>query len=507
MITEPDRARSSEVPADPVASAREVRGLARGGGLSLVTMIFNQAVRLLITLVIGRVLGEAAVGRFYQAFAFHELLALFAAAGFKLALTRYVAIHRSRDDDGALKGVLRLGFAVPTGIAFAIAGVLALAAAPLSVGVFDDPQLSRLLLLVALVLPASVFTDVVLAATQGYGTMRPSALVGFVLEPALRLSLSLGAIALGWGVAGAMGALVVTNMLAAVVAWFWFRHLSGTISAAPAYRFRELFAFSRQTWGSSMATYALIWFDTLLLGALDTSGSVGVYQVASRIVLLGAVFIIPLGSALAPRIARFHEEGKQELVLSTYRMISAWVLRLGVPFFLVLLFFPEPLLRLFGSQFVAGATATSVLAIGGLFNAVTGPTDVVLAMCGRPGLVLVNNVSTLALNIVLNLLFIPLWGVNGAAIAWTASLVYMNVLFLIQIQLTLRVNPFGKPFVKTGLAGVVALVAALVLDSDRAMISDMVIVFAAYLGMIVFLGFDNEERIAMRALRGWRSTS
>lgn len=497
----------SSVPGDesPSGFLTEVRGLARGGGLNLVTMIFNQAVRLIITLIIGRILGGVAVGRFYQAFAIHELLALFAAAGFRIALTRFVAVHRSRSDDAGLKGVIRLGLGLPTAIAFVVGGLLALASPVLAEDVFGDPALTDLLLIVSATLPATVLTDVILAVTQGYGTMRVYSLVGFVLEPGLRLGLSIAAIAAGWGVTGAMGALLVTNVIATAVAWIWFRRLSGVIVARPRYRVRELLTFSGQTWGASMATYALIWTDTLLLGALDTSRSVGIYQVATRIVLLGAVFIIPLGNALAPRIARLYEEKRFEILKVTYRIITSWVLRLGVPFFIILLFFPEPVLRLFGSQFAIGATATSLLAIGGLFNAMTGPTDVVLSMCGRPGSVLVNNVTTLVLNVGLNIALIPAWGVDGAALAWTLSLVYMNVLFLIQIRHALGFHPFGKAFRKTAAAGVVVFAFAFVLDGLAPSLVGLAATLLGYVAVLVALGLDEDERLLIDALRAGRT--
>jgi O-antigen/teichoic acid export membrane protein len=168
--------------------------------------------------------------------------------------------------------------------------------------------------------------------------------------------------------------------------------------------------------------------------------------------------------------------------------------------------FPEPFLRLFGPHFAAGAATTAILAVGGLINSATGPTDIVLSMSGRPGLVLVNNAATLSVNIILNLILIPRMGIEGAGLAWTLSLAFMNGFFVQQIHRALGINPFGKSFLKGLAAGAGALAVGLGLDRVVGDIPAIAGVLVTYLGLVAVLGLDENDRIALKTLRGRRLT-
>ena len=106
--------------------------------------------------------------------------------------------------------------------------------------------------------------------------------------------------------------------------------------------------------------------------------------------------------------------------------------------------FAPVLLRAFGHGFGSGATALIILGAANLFAAACGPVDVVLLMAGRSGLSLMNNGIALAANIGLNVMLIPRYGINGAAIAWAVSLFITNAFPLVQVWRRPGVHPFGR---------------------------------------------------------------
>src|SRR6266542_1211322 len=298
---------------EPSASGAETRrqilGIARGGGLNLLGQVCSQVAMLGVTVLLARRLGRDDLGRYAQAFAFLSLLGLLSLSGFRAGLTRFVAVHLAERDPGALRGTVRLGIALTTGVA----GVLALALCPaapwLAGSVFHDAHLTLPLRAVALALPAATFTDSALAATQGFRTMKPLARVGG----------SAALLVAGAGLRGVMAALVASNLAAAVLAGAALRRLmrsapataaavgpgSGRAArhrARPTYNVGELLGFSMVSWGASLASTGLIWGDTILIGALRSSAEVGVYNVATRLVTL-ATFVMPaINGALGPRI-------------------------------------------------------------------------------------------------------------------------------------------------------------------------------------------------------------
>jgi O-antigen/teichoic acid export membrane protein len=56
----------------------------------------------------------------------------------------------------------------------------------------------------------------------------------------------------------------------------------------------------------------------------------------------------------------------------------------------------------------------------------------------------------MVVNVVVDLLLIPHYGITGAAIGWAASVGVFNALPLIQVALTVRLHPFGRGSVVAG---------------------------------------------------------
>jgi len=491
--------------------ATEVLGMARGGVLNLGGALFSQIAFFLITVLLARVLGGAQVGLYAQGFAFLSLLGLLSLSGFRAGLTRFVAVHLADGDPAALRGTVRLGLGL-SAVGAAVLGAGLWAAAPwLAHHAFSDGRLVTPLRFVGVTLPASVFADAALSATQGYRTMKPYAYVGLLFEPGLRITLTALALATHQGLRGAMVALAVSNYAGAVAAAAALRRLMGRIADEPRYIPRELFGFSAVSWLASLASTGLIWADTIILGVYRTSADVGVYQVATRLVMLAAFVMVPVNAAFAPRIADLHRRERTDSLRRTYAAATGWILRLSLPGTIVCIALRHQLLELFGRRFVAGATVTLVLALGKLVDSATGPCGLMLNMSGRPVLSLVDNVSALIVNVVLNLVLIPHFGIIGSAYAWAISLTLVNLLRVVQVRIVLGMYPFdvgeAKAFVAGGAALVVGLLIAHATDGVVAIVVGGLALGITYLAVLAGLGISADDRLLLRSLRRSRAAT
>lgn len=482
----------------------ELMRVARGGGLNLAGAAFNQALRFAITLLLARLIGQGDVGRYFQAFAFLALLGLLSLSGFRGALTRFVAVHRADGDAGALRGTLRLGLLLPTASATVLGVALFAASHWIAHHVLDDAGMVVPLQMVSIALPATAFTDAALAATQGYRTMTPYALVNLVFEPAFRVALTVVFLALDWGLDGAMVALLVTNCVAAVLAGGWLRRLTGRLTDPPTYQVRELFSFSAVSWLASLAGTGLVWADTIILGVYRPAREVGAYQVATRLTVLATIVLLPIATSFAPQIADLYRRGNLDRLRRLYAVVTSWTLRLSLPGFLVLVLFPEPLLRIFGRGFASAATVTVILAVGQMFDVATGPTGYMLVMSGRPYLTMANNVFALVVNIGLNVALIPRHGIRGAAVAWAVSIALINVAKVAQVWVTMRMHAFDIGFLKGCVAGAVAAVPGVLVDATmngyRALAVGAIVIGVTYVAALLALGLRDEDRLVLRRL-------
>src|SRR6478672_11130771 len=470
----------------PKADTAGIAGIARGGGLNVAGSAFNQLLRFAITFLLARVLGETQTGLYFQAFAVLSLLGILASFGFTQSLTRFVALYRADEDGAALRGVVRLGLLIAAGIATLMGAALFAGSTYVATEIFHDAQMVVLLRLVALALPSTVYTDCALAATQGFKTMRPFARINFFFEPALNLLLTVTLLAVGFGVTGAVAALTVANVTASILAALALRRLMRRYRERPRYEARELLSFSVVSWASQLTATGLLWADTILLGAMRTPADVGVYQVATRLTILMTTVIAPIGLAFAPRVADLYRRGELDALHHAYAVVTSWIFRLALPAAVVLIVFARPLLGLFGPGFQSGATVTVVLTLGQLVNAVTGPCGLMLVMSGRPGVQLLANAVTLALNVGLNLYLIPRHGVNRAASAWAVSMVFSNVVRVAAVAVTMHMLPLHEGLWKGALAAGIACAAGLaarhVLSGPRELLLGVPLTVAAYAG-------------------------
>ena len=87
----------------------------------------------------------------------------------------------------------------------------------------------------------------------------------------------------------------------------------------------------------------------------------------------------------------------------------------------------RPLLLLFGPQFGEGYPLLYILAIGLLVRASIGPAESLLTMAGQQGICSLIYTATFLVNVALNLLLIPRFGLMGAATATSTALIIETV--------------------------------------------------------------------------------
>jgi len=98
----------------------------------------------------------------------------------------------------------------------------------------------------------------------------------------------------------------------------------------------------------------------------------------------------------------------------------------------------------FGEAFTASATALAIITGGQLVNAATGPVRLLLIMSGHESKATLSIVIGSVVNLLLNAVLIPLWGINGAAVAFAVSLAIAMLLCLYFVLRILKTKPLGS---------------------------------------------------------------
>jgi O-antigen/teichoic acid export membrane protein len=188
------------------------------------------------------------------------------------------------------------------------------------------------------------------------------------------------------------------------------------------------------------------WTNTLMLGMFRTEAEVGIFNVAAKISTSISFTLIAVTTIAAPKFAEFYGKkdyiGLEKFIQQSTKLIF-WT---SLPILLVIAFFPSFILGIFGDEFKTGVFALLVLTIGQFISSISGSVGILLNMTGKHKVYQYIMIATTILNIILNLLIIPKYGINGAAIVTMISFAFWNLSSVIYIKYSLNIMTLYIPF-------------------------------------------------------------
>jgi len=104
---------------------------------------------------------------------------------------------------------------------------------------------------------------------------------------------------------------------------------------------------------------------------------------------------------------------------------------------------------LFGEEFVLGSLAFKIILVGVLFGSIATINNSLLTSIGKPRLVTKVIISASIVNLVLNLILIPLYNINGAAVATVISYMTMFSVSIYELSRNVKFKIPWSPWIKT----------------------------------------------------------
>lgn len=180
--------------------------------------------------------------------------------------------------------------------------------------------------------------------------------------------------------------------------------------------------------------------DVLFVGSYLGLEEAGIYGAASRLTDLLTFGLVAVNAIVSPSIAEAFAKAETIRLRRTLRMGAWGAFAFVVPAAVFLYFFGHHVLRLFGPEFVAAYPALIILLAGQVANAATGSVAAVMAMTGHQNQAVGITLGVFTLNVALNALLVPMYGINGAATATATAMTLMNLAMLVYVLKALNLN-------------------------------------------------------------------
>ncbi len=411
--------------------------VARGSAGTFSLKVGSRGLSFVTAVILGRLLGAEGYGAYSWAIATVGLLLICSLAGFERLIVRELAVYRATGQWGLFRGLLRRAATVTGSLSIGLAlltAVLLLFLRPVL-----EPTMAAALLLALPILPLITLMGVKQSVLQGLRRVATGHLPGLLVLPLLLLTLVVllplltgrpltTQLAVGSHLAAAAAALAVALVLVRPV-------IPGEVrTAEPVYQTSQWIRAALPLLLVSSMIMLNQRIDILMLGAIGGAGQTGIYTAANRGAELVSFIIKSINPVLSPLIAALYARGEIERLQRIVTKSARVILLLTVPIAIAMILFGRWFLLLFGPEFADGTTALTILTVGHLFSAAIGSVGMLLIMSGHDRDAALTFAGCGVLNIILNALFIPRWGLNGAAIATTISLVTWNVILTLVLS-------------------------------------------------------------------------
>ncbi|MFF4773859.1 lipopolysaccharide biosynthesis protein [Microtetraspora fusca] len=408
--------------------------LARKSAAGLLCAATGAAAQFLVVLVVTRFLPPAHAGAFFAATALCLMLAGIIRLDTGNGLV-YVLARTSREPVPGGRPVLLVALAPVAALSLLAAAAVAVfggALAPLTgvpAGVWP---------VLAAALPAFAVADVLIAATRGLGSMRPTLFLSGVAQPLGQVALLSGALLAGAPIPVLTAAWALPALPVGAVAARWLRGRTSTVRWDHFWRYTA----PRSAAAALQAVFQRL--DVVIVAALAGPAPAAVYTAATRFKVVGQLAGQGLAQAVQPGLVRALAQGDLAQARQLYQTATMWLVMVTWPVWLGYAALAPWLLRIFGASYARGTSVALVLSATMMIASACGMVDVMLIASGHTTASLVNTACAVAATVVLDVLLVPGHGALGAVLGWSGGVLLKNLLPLAQISLRYGLRPFGR---------------------------------------------------------------
>lgn len=200
------------------------------------------------------------------------------------------------------------------------------------------------------------------------------------------------------------------------------------------YSYKNIFRISLPILFSSAFLFISNWTDIFMLGSMVSKADVGIYNAAYKLAGLSLLIILTVNIVFAPKIAELYNLKRFQQLKSEVHKANQLMILFTLPIVILLILLRKFLLGLFGLEFLSGEITLIFLTFGFLLNAFSGTVSHILNMTDYQRIFRNLTFAMAILNIGLNFVLIPKYGISGAAISSLISQLFINVFALYYVK-------------------------------------------------------------------------
>ncbi len=409
-------------------------------GIGFIFRLFGLGTSFLVTMLISRLFSVGIFGNYSLAFTIAQATALVFALGIPSALVKIVGNNSYtylQAKKLLIKGLkITLVFSIVPVMFFFFGAVF------LSENVFKSDVLSNYFVVICLVLPLFIFHELFLFFFISVKKFKLYNVFMFGLPNVLLLGFLYLFYTLKMPEHYTFIAFAISMLIVVITEVFMVFEIKPKTADTPL----SSGALVKTAWPllfSGLMLYLLNWTDLIMLGMMVDEDEVGIYNIAYKIGTLGFLVIVTVNIIMMPKMAELYGKGDLSGLKKFIHKSTRLIIFTTLPIVAGIVGLSSYILSFFGEEAIAGQSTLIIISTGILFSAMCGNTDQILNMTGNEKVFRNITVVCFLANISLNYLLIPVYGINGAAIASVITNALLNVISLFYMKKRLGFYTFA----------------------------------------------------------------
>jgi len=424
----------SKVDGDIKSYTKDSSWLFKSSAGIITIRVISRGLAFIISLILARLLGAKEYGIYVYSLGWIGFLFVPTVIGFDRLLIRDISVCKTRSDWSLMRGLVNLSQRAAMSSSFIV--VVAAVFISIGLGINSDPIFMHTFFLALILIPISVLVTLKQSILKGLEKVVLGHVPEMLIKPFLLLLCLLLIYILGFKeILSSSMAVAITIFASLISLWtvhiILKRELPSQIHNSPP-------VYNMKVWIKSALPLSLIGgmlvinsqTDIIMLGAIRGPKETGIYSIANAFSGLITFVLISVNASLAPSIASLYTSRNMLKLQNKITLSARLIFCLSLPVGIIIILFGKFFLSIYGADFVIGLSSLRILCIGQLVNAAAGSVGLLLIMTGHERDSAWGIGFGAVFNVVLNFLLIPLWGIEGAAIATSSSMVIWNVILI-----------------------------------------------------------------------------
>lgn len=403
--------------------------------LAIITGFAGYALRI----TLARNLSIEEFGLFYGVLTVFMFIGYFVEAGIGTSLSRKIIELRLSKKFSSINNIIVSTLLMQLLFTIIIAVILILLRNTLSINYFHG-DVSNIIVLLSMWLLFIPLISSLTSIFYGFKKVTSFALVDSI-KAIMLVILCILLLLLGYSKISAAIAYVISTLIMVVILFFWSRKI---FPLSLKFSFRLADSMSVLGFGFYILLSNLIWtfitqIDTFVVIYFTNSTSVAMYQIAIATASILLFFTNAIVMVLFPTISEAFLAKNIKDLAKTINLIYKYVSIILVPSVIAIVLFPNIIITLlFTSKYLLAIDTLRILTIAIVFSSLTLINNSILTALNKPKVVITNMIVIAVLNLVLNLLLVPKYGIMGAAISTLISFMLSAIVSNISVQKSIK---------------------------------------------------------------------